>query len=199
VSIEGFKGAVDTMEKVKAVQDYIKRRRGQSKAELVTQNMVAAERLRIVRDIGYWLKKYLADPGDSKNKYQSGLIFDKENIFWLDDLEITLNQSADWQKAASITDEQFENWLSSVLDIAVKNEIELYLKYLLQYVKGKPEKDNINESLNPHEIYRKYLVEFGKRNSEGNISQGEFVREKDEWLKTQKCGETIMRQGGELF
>ena len=59
-SVEGFKGALDTMDKVKAIEDYIKVKVGQNLAELHTQNMVAAERLRIVRDIGKWLEKYLA-------------------------------------------------------------------------------------------------------------------------------------------
>ena len=201
---EGFKEAVDTMDKVKAIEDYIKRKRGQGRAELVTQNMVAAERLRIVRDIGKWLWEYLKKDveylkrGTENPRSRSGSTAEEDISYSLDELEISKDQSSDWQKVAGVTEYEFTKWLDKFLDSAEKSEIELYLKLLLLYAKGKEESTPI-ESLTEEEEYRKYYFMFFNKCDSGNMSKVEFTKRKDDWIATQQYIENNMRKRGELF
>jgi hypothetical protein len=195
---EGFKEAVDTMDKVKAIEDYIKRKRGQGRAELVTQNMVAAERLRIVRDIGDWLGMYLLSGRPKEKVASDGNLLYEEQLYKLEQLEINEHQSSDWQKVAGVTEYEFTKWLDKFLDSAEKSEIELYLKLLLLYAKGKEESTPI-ESLTEEEEYRKYYFMFFNKCDSGNMSKIEFTKRKDDWIATQQYIENNMRQRGELF
>ena len=193
-SIEGFKGAVDTMDKVKAIESYIKVKRGQGQAELVTQNRVAAERLRIVRDIGKWLEKYLAHKKHSNPLEGSN----NDDGFWLEELGIDDHQSSDWQKAAEYPDEEFERWLFNFLDTAQKLEEELYLNKFLQYLRPRPEPEE-KKLPKPEFDYRKYQQDLLTDASMGGVSREEVNKRIKAWTTTREYVETIYKQIGELY
>lgn len=193
VSIEGFHGAVDTLDKVKAVEDYIKVKRGQLKADLVTQNKVAVARLYIVRDIGKWLKKYLAH-----RKHSVNVDAQNNNEFWIEELGINRHQSSDWQMVASIPTQEFDQWLSQFVSDAEKLEAELTLEKLLDYIRPETKTENKDKG-GIHQNLRDYYRVFLGKISTGELSRDALVREIDTWNSTKEYVDKVLREAGELF
>jgi len=68
--------AVDTADRLRAMEQYIKAKVQRQEADLATQNMMAALRLRTIREIGKWLQENVSHEGgngvDNTPQYQRG-------------------------------------------------------------------------------------------------------------------------------
>jgi hypothetical protein len=207
LSNNNIQGAIDTKEKLQAVENYIKAKVGQQQADLITQNIVAAGRLRIIREVGKWLIEYLPNGGDRKSDSH-----DVNLIPRLSDLGVTGNDSSRWQQVAELPDKDFEAWLQPYLNDNVSKGEELYFSRLLKYVQPPREpSDSANNgsplSMQPHinavycwvrdgsNVLQTVVEEVGK----GETPQRQIAFVIEQLGSLQKEIETAKRQMGELY
>lgn len=209
IDVPGFKGAVDTLDKLKAIEDYIRVKKAQQLADLVTQNKVAASRLYAVREIGKWLKIYLAPANRPKENCASRSTVNDDPEYHLDELNITRHQSADWQMIASIPTKEFDEWLNQFVSDAEKIEAELTLSKLLEYIRPQREKQPTKETPNllPHvkTVYvdadnlLNHLPEMIRGICEGNTPKDQFIKVRDKLNELPEQINRALRQAGEMY
>jgi hypothetical protein len=205
LSNNNIQGAIDTKEKLQAVENYIKAKVGQQQADLITQNVVAAGRLRIIREVGKWLDENIG-PGQPKKE----LSYDTTIL--LPDLGISRDESSRWQQVAELPDDEFEAWLQPYLDGNVSKGEELYFSRLLKHVQppkepSEPTSNGAPLSMQPHinavycwardgaNILQTYVEEVGK----GETPQRQIAFVIEQLSSLQKEIETAKRQSGELY
>jgi hypothetical protein len=205
LSNNNIQGAIDTKEKLQAVENYIKAKVSQQQADLITQNVVAATRLRIIREVGKWLIDNLPDAGNPL------WLHDVTIAPKLADIGITKRDSSHWQQAAELPDEDFEAWLQPYLNDNVSKGEELYFSRLLKHVQPPKEpSDSTNNgsplSMQPHinavycwvrdgsNVLQTVVEEVGK----GETPQRQIAFAIEQLGSLQKEIETAKRQMGEL-
>ena len=131
------KGALDTLDKMDAVESYIKSKVQQEHADQVTQNVIAASRFRIRWEIGGWLKENLH--GRGKSKSGSGLDLNK---YWLEEVfgsngYPAMTKSSDWQRLREAFSDlqQLDEYLKPWEDPNNKKVDELMWKHVWVIVK----------------------------------------------------------------
>jgi len=142
--------AIDTMEKTKAIEDYVKAKVHHQQMELYHANIVTATRFDMLREIGWWLDENLAEYGehgvfyDRWNKIYRPVNMSKQlhiqgkPKFFLRDLEITHYQSERWQAIARLPEEEYRAWLNPYLHDGIEGkENELYFSRLYSYARPK--------------------------------------------------------------
>jgi len=132
------KGALDTLDKMDAVESYIKSKVQQEHADQVTQNVIAASRFRIRWEIGGWLKENIVQKAH-KPSYHSERYEDKS---WLQDVfgnngTAAANKSSQWQQFRSAFPErsQLDEYLTPWEDPNNKKVDELMWKHVWVIVK----------------------------------------------------------------
>src|SRR4030042_602210 len=132
-----IKGALDTKDKLQAMEDYIAAKVSQQEADLKTQNMIAALRLRTIREIGDWCEKNIEHSGGKPSP--------EGKVTWKK-IGVSHNTGNEWMAVSKIPNDQFELWLTPYLGVGVKTGMELYFSRLLEFAepritKAKEEKE----------------------------------------------------------
>jgi hypothetical protein len=112
---KNFQGALDVLDKTKAIEDYWKKKIDRHNVQDVrTLNVWSAGRMRGLRECGVWLEENLNKSGVNR-KYGAA-----DNVlsgsFWLDDLGIDEQQSHRWQALAKVEDEEFDTLLNDFVN-----------------------------------------------------------------------------------
>jgi hypothetical protein len=76
------RGALDTLDKMDAIETYIKAKVRQEHADVITQNIIAANRFRIRWEIGKWLDKHIVRDGSRPTDFSEKPV-DK---YWIEDV-----------------------------------------------------------------------------------------------------------------
>jgi hypothetical protein len=207
LSNNNIQGAIDTKEKLQAVENYIKAKVGQQQADLITQNVVAAGRLRIIREVGKWLIDNIPHEGGQPKKEPLPRV-----TVLTSDLGISRKTSDTWQQVAELPDDEFEAWLQPYLDGNVSKGEELYFSRLLKHVQPPKEPSDSTSngaplSMQPHinavycwardgvNVLQTYVEEVGK----GETPQRQIAFVIEQLSSLQKEIETAKRQSGELY
>lgn len=136
------KGALDTLDKMDAIEGYIKAKVQQEHADQVTQNVVAASRFRIRWEVGKWLDKYLV------GTVRKGTSLPEKEVdkYWLEDVFgnngfSAQHKSFEWQQLyrAFPEPEQLDEYLQPWEDPNNKQVDELMWKHV--WIVVKPPKD----------------------------------------------------------
>jgi len=102
--------AIDSMEKTKAIEDYIKYQVWHERVTMAEANRMVVWRLKILRKIGDWLGENLARPGfdvGAGRNSGSKSVTTKPAMF-LSDIGIDKATSSRWQKIASVSEKDFD-------------------------------------------------------------------------------------------
>lgn len=120
-----LQGAKDTQDKLKAVEQYLKAKLTQLHADRITQNIIAAGRMRTIRQIGQWcVENVNSEPGNPN--LQS---MDRTSIMLrdqaLNEMGIDSHTYWDWLQLAQVPEDRFEKYLSYFLNENIKQNLEL--------------------------------------------------------------------------
>lgn len=110
------RGALDTLDKMDAIETYIKAKVRQEHADVITQNIIAANRFRIRWEIGKWLDENLAEKGDRKSKCIPEIHLDK---YWIEDVFGNNGNSARFKS---------QRWQALYRAFPEPNQLDEYLK-----------------------------------------------------------------------
>jgi hypothetical protein len=115
-----FRNAIDTLEKTRAIEDYVKFQIRNKRATVVDANRMVVVVFKIIRELGWWLDENLVVPGSTK-KYSSNIWPEIAAVlkpkFYLEDLGISAVSSHRWQKIASLPEEEFEAYIKPFLEV----------------------------------------------------------------------------------
>lgn len=89
--------AIDTLDKTRLVEEYIKSKVHRNQAQLQTQNIIAADRYEMLWELGGWLDENVAHNGGARPMTPAGKVIDGKPKFYLSDIGITDHQSEGWQ------------------------------------------------------------------------------------------------------
>lgn len=125
--------AIDTMDKTRLIEEYIKTKVKRRKAELSTKNIIAGDVFEMIWEMGDWLDENLVyreqkthnnqhhKPADNKNK----LWANGKPKFWLDQLDITETESREWQIFRDkLTLDQLRTWYQPLTKVGVTEELD---------------------------------------------------------------------------
>jgi hypothetical protein len=132
---EDVLSALDTVDKIKALQVYFLAMYRKKKARLIYQNIAADSHIRSVREIGHWLEGVIPHGGDRKSTS-----LNNEDDIKLRDLGITWNQSSQWQTVSRIPDIEYRRWAAPYMNGGVERGMELNFYKLWEHIKPKAEK-----------------------------------------------------------
>lgn len=208
-SIEGFQEAIDTMSKVKAIEDYIRAKRDQSLyhfqskneqwlEELNTQNLVAAERLRIAKSLGIWL---IAN-GEIQGYYDPHRDAGHGPPYSYEELNIDDRKALNWKTIGRAEESDFENWINQFLETAQKKEDELSQNKLLSYLLPRQEAEKKGKLDAEQQLLNQVEFHFYKIKKEvcsGKLSEASLMKSIDRWNKTKKYIDLQLKESGEMF
>ena len=150
------RGALDTLDKMDAIESYIKAKVRQEHADVITQNIIAANRFRIRWEIGKWLDTNIARQQDRINKAGSGPGLGK---YWLEEIfgsngNSAQAKSSDWQRLYKAFPEpnQLDEYLSPWESAENKAADELMWKHVWSVAnppKPKAEPEPLEVELTP--------------------------------------------------
>lgn len=117
-------GAIETKNKYESLEHWFRRQH----ADLITQNTVAVGRLRLIRQIGNYIK----------NNYEHELGGDKKSLSpndndRLKDLPIASSTYLKWMDASDIDEEVFSDWAEYYTSEDVNENDEIYLSRFLSF------------------------------------------------------------------
>ena len=124
--------ALDTMQKTKAIEDYVISQIDRQRIELAEVNRLIAFRFQILRKIGWWLDENIdKHPGVSSDM----VTHSEKPKFYLEDLGITKKQSMWWQRMARMSDEEFDAFIEPYLQVDTEDREQLLsLNKLLNFL-----------------------------------------------------------------
>lgn len=125
-------GAKHTVDKLEAVEKFLKRKVQQQQADRITQNIVAAGRYRTIREIGAWLIDNVDHNGNSRSSHASERIVYKVSEV-LTELGIGKTTYIKWMDIGRLPDQEFNEWLAPYLDETIQQNMELYITSLYKY------------------------------------------------------------------
>lgn len=140
LKVNDIRSAIDTMQKTKAFEDYVKSQISRKRVTVVDANHLVVVVLKIIRELGWWLDENLVEAGTTK-MYSSPLppeiaaVLKIKPKFYLDDLGITASTSSKWQKIARMPDEEFDTYITPFLEIDKEDRDDLLsVNKLLRYL-----------------------------------------------------------------
>ncbi len=152
-----IRGAIDTMEKTKAIEDYVKARVRHEKLDLVRGNVVVAGRLDILREIGWWLDENITRDVNKRYADYIDVIGDEKPKFFLDDIGVTPRQSYQWQEIASLPEEEYQEFRKPYLQDSAQDELYFYRlwKYMHPEYSDDPDEElGVELSKSGKKLYR---------------------------------------------
>jgi hypothetical protein len=94
--------AIDTLDKTRLVEEYIKSKVHRNQAQLQTQNIIAADRYEMLWELGGWLDENIktgrANQYNNREVIALDALTKNKPVFWLSDLGIDNRQSSQWQR-----------------------------------------------------------------------------------------------------
>lgn len=199
------KGAVDTVDRLKAMQQYIVAKVRRQEADLTTANMMEAIRQRSIREIGKWLQENVGNPGQYRQSSGEPIVGLPEGI---DD-----HQSSRWQRVAQVSDEKFEEFLYPYIHRDGNNLPQLYFNQLLSYARPPREPGLSIPRIEPPltlkpaarlvwigaDKLEMALQSWVEEVSVGDTSQHQLVAVVEKLRKVNNWIITAIKQNGELF
>ena len=133
-----IRSAIDTMQKTKALEDYVKSQIARKRVTVANANRMVVVVFRIIRELGFWLNENLVVPGRTKmysSSFPSEIAPVLKPRFYLDDLGVSAVNSHRWQKIARVPDAEFEAYIKPFLQVDEKDRDDLLsVRKLLIYI-----------------------------------------------------------------
>lgn len=143
--------AIDTMDKTRLIEEYIKTKVKRRKAQLSTKNIIAGDVFEMIWEMGGWLDNNLVykeqktnnnqyhKPADNKNKIWP----DGRQKFWLEDIDVSENESYQWQIFRDkLTLEQLRDWYKPLTKVGVTEELDWAAAWRLANPRPPTEKED---------------------------------------------------------
>jgi hypothetical protein len=140
--------AIDTAEKTRAIESYLLFQKQHERLAMADVNRASKWHLKIIRKIGEWLDGHVAkgNPNLSNGGDISTIgISTEETKVYLDEIGISKDKSADWQRIARMPEEEFEEFTAPFLK--PENEVYLSPNKVLTHLSPAPEKPPVNPAV----------------------------------------------------
>lgn len=188
------KSALDTADKLGAIERYIKAKVAQNQSDLLTQNIIGVARARILKELGLFADKYFPHGGEAGKH----LLGSTEEYFGYSQREVW-----EWRIVGRMSEDDFNKWSEYYLDGGVGKNKEFVWAKLIGYLRPKGETTErfpYNPTLEEWIQVGSYLLqEWVHKVTKGELSR-ESVRPVVDKLKLlAKTIISTMRQVGELY